>query len=233
MQEKLRTLEEKYRHLEASFGDPALLANPAEYARRMKEYRAMEPLISKYRELCSVLRQQAEASELYASCHPIKDADLRELALAECRHLKEQEEILRRELTVLLLPRDPNDDKNVMVEIRAGTGGEEAALFASVLYRMYSMYASSAGYRISVMSANETQLGGYREIVFRDTFAPYGPAAEAVSEADIEKIVYDPDSGDMVFVRIYSVDAGVYPVAELAYFNRFDISAETYAENIG
>ncbi len=74
---------------------------------------------------------------------------------------------------------------------------------------------------------------GYREIVFQDEFTPYGPAAEAVSEGDIEKIVYDPDRGDMVFVRIYSVDAGVYPVAELAYFNRFDISAETYTENIG
>ena len=74
---------------------------------------------------------------------------------------------------------------------------------------------------------------GYREIVFRNAFTPYGPEAKTVSEADIEKIVYDPDRGDMVFVRIYSVDAGVYPVAELAYFNRFDISAETYTENIG
>jgi len=74
---------------------------------------------------------------------------------------------------------------------------------------------------------------GYREIIFQDVFTSYDPEAEAVGEADIEKIVYDPDTGDMVFVRIYSVDAGVYPVAELAYFNRFDISAETYAEDIG
>ena len=74
---------------------------------------------------------------------------------------------------------------------------------------------------------------GYREIVFRNAFTLYGPEGETVSEADIEKIVYDPDRGDMVFVRIYSVDAGVYPVSELVYFNRFDISAETYTENIG
>jgi peptide chain release factor 1 len=88
------------------------------------------------------------------------------MAHEEYISLQEQIEILQRELTVLLLPRDPNDDKNVMVEIRAGTGGEEAALFAAVLYRMYTMYATSAGFRTTLMSANETQLGGFKEVVF-------------------------------------------------------------------
>ncbi len=166
MEDKLKALEEKYRNLEASFADPSLLQNPAEYAKRMKEYRALEPLITKYRALCRVREDIVQAQELYRMADAEHDTELRELAAAEYRALKEQEETLGRELTVLLLPRDPNDDKNVMVEIRAGTGGEEAALFAAVLYRMYSMYAADAGFRISVMSANETQLGGYKEIVF-------------------------------------------------------------------
>ncbi len=164
MDDKLKALEEKYQSLEASFSDPSLMNDPAEYARRMKEYRSIEPVIEKYRALCRVREERAQALEL--SRMPDADPDLRELASLEYRTLQEEEEQLGRELTVLLLPRDPNDEKNVMVEIRAGTGGEEAALFAAVLYRMYTMYATGAGFRVSVMSANETQLGGYREIVF-------------------------------------------------------------------
>ncbi|MBQ7337614.1 MAG: peptide chain release factor 1 [Clostridia bacterium] len=164
MEDKLKALEEKYRNLESSFADPSLLADPSEYARRMKEYRSLEPLVIKYRALCRVRAELSDTRELYHLSEG--DPDLREMASAEYRRLQGEEESLKRELTVLLLPRDPNDEKNVMVEIRAGTGGEEAALFAAVLYRMYTMYASSVGFRINVMSANETQLGGYREIVF-------------------------------------------------------------------
>ncbi|MBE6620008.1 MAG: peptide chain release factor 1 [Ruminococcaceae bacterium] len=164
MQDKLFAIEQKYRNLEESFADPSLLANPAEYARRMKEYRALEPTVLKYRELCEVLAAMADAEELLRTAGT--DADIKALAAAELRECKEAEQSIRRELTVLLIPRDPNDDKNVLVEIRAGTGGEEAALFAADLFRMYSMYAASAGFRVSVTSANETELGGYREIVF-------------------------------------------------------------------
>jgi len=164
MQDKLFAIEQKYRNLEESFADPSLLANPAEYARRMKEYRALEPTVLKYRELCEVLAAMADAEELLRTAGT--DADIKALAAAELRECKEAEQSIRRELTVLLIPRDPNDDKNVLVEIRAGTGGEEAALFAADLFRMYSMYAASAGFRVRVTSANETELGGYREIVF-------------------------------------------------------------------
>ena len=164
MEDKLQAIEEKYRNLEASFADPALLSNPSEYARRMKEYRMLEPVVEKYRMLCRTRREAQEANELLTLSDG--DAELRELAAVELRRCRAEEEALQKELTILLLPRDPNDEKNVMVEIRAGTGGEEAALFAAVLYRMYSMYAASTGFRISVMSANETELGGYKEIVF-------------------------------------------------------------------
>ncbi len=164
MQDKLRAIEDKYCHLEESFSDPSLLANPAEYAKRMKEYRALEPTVTKYRELCAVLCAMQEAEEILRT--PGMDADMKALASEEIKVCRETEQILRRELTVLLIPRDPNDEKNVLVEIRAGTGGEEAALFAADLFRMYCMYADSLKYRVSVTSANETELGGYREIVF-------------------------------------------------------------------
>ncbi len=164
MEEKLREIDELYRHLEASFSDPTLLSDPAEYARRMKQYHSLAPTVEKYRELCAAQCAVQEAIELLSL--PDLDHELRELANDQLHEARLAEQTLRRELTVLLLPRDPNDDKNVFVEIRAGTGGEEAALFAADLFRMYSQYASSAGYRIRVTDANETELGGYREIVF-------------------------------------------------------------------
>jgi len=164
MQDKLFAIEQKYCHLEESFSDPSLLANPAEYAKRMKEYRALEPTVTKYRELCAVLSAIEEAEEILRT--PGMDADMKLLASEEIKQCRILEQQLRRELTVLLIPRDPNDEKNVLVEIRAGTGGEEAALFAADLFRMYCMYADSVKYRVSVTSANETELGGYREIVF-------------------------------------------------------------------
>ena len=164
MQDKLYAIEQKYRNLEESFADPSLLSNPAEYAKRMKEYRALEPTVMKYRELCAVLSAIEEAEEILRT--PGMDADMKALASEEIKACREQEEVVRRELTVLLIPRDPNDEKNVLVEIRAGTGGEEAALFAADLFRMYCMYADSVNFRVSVTSKNETELGGYREIVF-------------------------------------------------------------------
>jgi peptide chain release factor 1 len=130
----------------------------------MKEYRMLEPTVLKYRELCDILRAIEDAEELLRTSG--NDPDIKALAAEELRECREREQTVRRELTVLLIPRDPNDDKNVLVEIRAGTGGEEAALFAADLFRMYCMYADSVKYRVSVTSANETELGGYREIVF-------------------------------------------------------------------
>lgn len=164
MEQKLREIEELFCQLEASFSDPALLADPAEYARRMKQYHALAPTVAKYRELCGAQNAIRESLELLSMSE--LDHELRELASDQLYAARASEQALRRELTVLLLPRDPNDDKNVLVEIRAGTGGEEAALFAADLFRMYTMYASSAGYHVRVTGANETELGGYREIVF-------------------------------------------------------------------
>lgn len=162
MLEKLHTLSLKYSQMEASLADPSVSADNTAFTRLLKELHSLTPIIEKYREHTALSESLAEAEALL--CDP--DPEFRALAAAELKEIKSAICLCEQELTVLLLPRDPNDGKNVIVEIRAGAGGEEAALFAAVLYRMYSMYADTAGFRISRLSANETELGGYREVAF-------------------------------------------------------------------
>ena len=128
----------------------------------MKEYRALLPLIEKFREYKKTENDIAGAKALLDEGDP----EMREMAQEELRCGKERLAVLEEELKLLLLPRDPNDDKNVIVEIRAGAGGDEAALFAGVLYRMYTMFADSEGFKTELISSNETGLGGFREISF-------------------------------------------------------------------
>lgn len=163
-QEKLQAIEEKFNYLETSFSAPDAMSDPVQYAARIKEYHRLMPIMQTYRKWKTAQNDIREAEELLQE--PNTDSDIRALAAEEIEHRKKLLISLERDLTVLLLPRDPNDDKNVMVEIRAGTGGEEAALFVSDLFRMYSMYATSQNFRLHVMSRNETELGGYKEIVF-------------------------------------------------------------------
>ena len=163
MLNKLQQAEEKYLHLEASLSDPIIASDPARCAEIAKEYKNLTPIIEKYREYQAAEKTLEEALFLLEDS---PDPELRALANEELRDAKAKSEALLKELTVMLLPRDPNDDKNVIMEIRAGAGGEEAALFAAVLYRMYTMYADSVGYKTSMMSATPTELGGYRQLAF-------------------------------------------------------------------
>ena len=163
MLNKLRQAEEKYLHLEVSLSDPTIASDPARCAEIAKEYKNLTPIIEKYREY---QRAEETSKDALALLEETSDPELRILANEELRDAKEQSEALFQELTVMLLPRDPNDEKNVIVEIRAGAGGEEAALFAAVLYRMYTMYADSVGYRTSMMSSTPTELGGFRQLAF-------------------------------------------------------------------
>ena len=164
MLKKLGEAEEKYRNLEASLSSPEVAADPSRFAQIMKEYKSLTPLMETYREYLHVQRTAEDAMRILEE-EP--DGELRELANEEWREAKLASEALLQKLTVLLLPRDPNDEKNVLVEIRAGAGGEEAALFAAVLYRMYRMYADTAGFRCELMSETPTELGGFRQVVFR------------------------------------------------------------------
>ena len=162
MLEKLRAISLKYSQMEASLSDPSVCSDPAAYARLLRELKRLTPIIEKYREYTALLSAVSDAELLLSD----PDSDLRLLASSELKEAKTALMQVERDLTLLLLPRDPNDDRNVIVEIRAGAGGEEAALFSAVLYRMYTMYADTAGFRITRMSANETELGGFREIAF-------------------------------------------------------------------
>ena len=164
MLEKLREAEERYIGLEASLASPDVVSDPDRYTKIMKEYRSLSPLMETYR---AFLRAEKRTSGAWELLEGEPDGELRELANEEWREARAEAEALREKLTVLLLPRDPNDEKNVLVEIRAGAGGEEAALFAAVLYRMYHMYADSMGYTCALMSETPTELGGYRQVVFR------------------------------------------------------------------
>ena len=164
IQHQLREAEEKYLHLEASLSAPDVAADPARFTAVMKEYKSMTPLITAYRACMDAEKRIEEALSILEDGG---DAELRDLANEELREAKADSERLQEELTLLMLPRDPNDEKNVLVEIRAGAGGEEAALFAAVLYRMYNMYAANAGFRCAMMSQTPTELGGFREVIFR------------------------------------------------------------------
>lgn len=210
MEEKLQAIEQLYRDLEASFSDPMLLADPAEYARRMKQYRSLTPTVEAYRRLCRVLEAAREAEALLQSCG--NDAELKLLASEELRACHTTEQELRRELTLLLIPRDPNDDKNVLVEIRAGTGGEEAALFAADLYRMYCMYASAAGFRVHPTSVNATELGGYREIVFM--IEGDGAYSRFRFESGVHRVQRVPKTESQGRIQTSAATVAVLPEAE-------------------
>ena len=161
--EKLDELEKKFKDLELKLSDPEVISNPAELQRLAKEHAELSKIVEKYREYKEVLRQMEDAMSL---CDE-DDEELRELAKEEVAQLKQVLETLEEELAFLLLPKDPDDDKSVIVEIRAGAGGEEAALFAADLYRMYVRYAERKGWKVELITANETGIGGYKEIVFR------------------------------------------------------------------
>ncbi|MBM6869255.1 peptide chain release factor 1 [Pseudoflavonifractor phocaeensis] len=158
MMDKLRGLEQRYEVLEAQLSAPETYGDPALVARLNREQRELEPVVGAWRALEGRRRDLAEAEALMG------DPDMKDLAREEFAQAKEDVERLELELKLLLLPRDPNDGKNVIVEIRAGVGGEEAALFAHSLHRMYTMYAERRGWTVEVTSLSETELGGVKEL---------------------------------------------------------------------
>jgi peptide chain release factor 1 len=161
MLQKLEDVERRYVELEGKLVDPEVIGNRKEYARLGKERAEIEELVTNYRDWKRLNDEIEGHRELLEG----DDPEIRELAKAELPALRERLEALEQNLRVLLLPKDPNDERNVILEIRAGPGGEEAGLFAANLYRMYSRFAEQRGWRVEVMSANPTGLGGYKEII--------------------------------------------------------------------
>lgn len=161
MFDKLTAVEASYDELMRQLADPAVQADPATYRKHAKTLSELEPLVERFRQYKSVSEEIAQTEELIKTT----DAEMRDLANEELKTLEQRREMLLSEIKTLLIPKDPNDKKNVMVEIRAGTGGEEAALFAGELFRMYSKFAERQGWRIDVLSTNETGVGGLKEVI--------------------------------------------------------------------
>ena len=161
MFDKLATEEQRYEELMRLLGTSQVQSEPQEYRKHAKALAEVEPLIERFREYKIVARGIAEAEELVNGGDP----DMRDLAREELKSLVARREALVAEMKILLIPKDPNDEKNVMLEIRAGTGGDEAALFAAELFRMYTMYAERHGWRLEVMSSSDTGSGGLKEVI--------------------------------------------------------------------
>ena len=160
MLDKLRAVQSRFEELEFKSALPDFYADPQRAAKMLREKNDLEPIVTCYRDYLAVVQEQADAEELMA------DPEMREFCQEAFKEAKEKQEYLHRRLQLLLLPKDPNDDKSVIMELRGGVGGEESALFAHSLFRMYSMYAAKMGWRVELLNYNETELGGVKEADF-------------------------------------------------------------------
>ena len=221
---KLKDAEARYLSMEEELASPEIFSAPDRYASLMKDYKALTPIIETYREYVRAERENAEARALLSE--PL-DADMKELATEELKETQKRMETLFEELKILLLPRDPNDDKNVMVEIRGGAGGEEAALFAAVLYRMYSMYAESCGFKLSLMNANETELGGFKEVTFM--VEGDGVYSRFKFESGVHRVQRVPQTESQGRIHTSTVTVAVLPEVEEVEvdINPADLEIET------
>ena len=209
MLNKLQQAEARYVEMEAVLAEGTIYADQERLTALMKDYKALGPIIEKFRAYRTVETAHLEAKALLDE--PL-DAEMKELAVSELHDTREQMETLLEELKVLLLPRDPNDDKNVMVEIRAGAGGEEAALFAAVLYRMYTMYAEAAGFRVSLMNAGETELGGFREVTFM--IEGDGAYSRFKFESGVHRVQRVPETESQGRIQTSTATVAVLPEVE-------------------
>ena len=221
MFEKLKDTEKNYVAICADLENPEIVVDPEKYTKLMKEHKRLTPIVEKYREYCACETQLAEATEM------LDDPDMAELAREELADAKERLPIIEKELQILLLPKDPNDEKNVIIEIRGGAGGEEAALFAGVLYRMYTMYADSVGWKTEVMSSNETELGGFKEISFM--IEGEGAYSRLKYESGVHRVQRVPETESQGRIQTSTATVAVLPEAEdvVVDINPADLEIET------
>ncbi len=163
MFDKLQTAEDRYEEINHKLSDPAVISNQEEYRKLMKEHSELGEVVAKYREYKKANKDIDDAKELLEDK---LDKDFRDMVQMELEEAREKLEEIKKELKILLIPKDPNDDKNVIVEIRGGAGGEEAALFAGVLFRAYTRYAERKRWKVEMLDSNATEIGGFKEVVF-------------------------------------------------------------------
>lgn len=224
MLEKLSGIEERFRAIEARLSEPDLYEDPAEAAKLLKEQKELTPIVEAYRAYCRAAQTAEESRELLSG----DDPDLRDLAEEELRDAQAEMQRREEELKRLLLPRDPNDDRNVIVEIRGGVGGEEAALFAADLYRMYSMYAERKGWRIEVLNLNETEIGGIKEISF--LVNGHGAYSRLKFESGVHRVQRVPETESGGRIHTSAASVAVLPEADEVEveINPNDLQIDTY-----
>lgn len=210
MFEKLKALEDKFNEINEKLMQPETVNNTSLYTSLMKEYKTLTPIVEKFGEYKKAKAANDEALELLNAGG--MDKDFKEMVQMQLEESKEDMAKLEEELKLLLLPKDPNDERNVIIEIRGGAGGEEAALFAGSLYRMYSMYAASKGWTIEVMNANETELGGYKEITF--SVSGEGAYSRLKYESGVHRVQRVPETESQGRVHTSTVTVAVLPEAD-------------------
>lgn len=224
MLERLKEAELRFDRIEEDLVKPETLTNMETYTALLKERANLAPIIEKYREYKKAIADAESSLEILET---ESDAELRELADEEYKQAKADTARFEEELKILLLPKDPMDEKNVMIEIRAGTGGEEAALFAGVLYRMYTMYADTKRYKTELVSFNETGLGGYREITFMVTGE--GAYSRFKYESGVHRVQRVPETETSGRIHTSTATVAVLPEAEdvEVEINQGDLEIET------
>ncbi|MBQ9552773.1 MAG: peptide chain release factor 1, partial [Clostridia bacterium] len=226
MLEKLRQVEERYEEVNRQLCLPEVASDLSLCKKYMQELKHLTPVVEKYREYKAA--QKAEADSLLLLDDPDADAELKELAQEECEQAREQMQQSLDELKVLLLPRDPNDDRNVIVEIRGGAGGDEATLFAYVLYRMYSMYAQTKGWTTEILNANETEVGGFKEVSFMVNGD--GAYSRFKFESGVHRVQRVPETESQGRIHTSTVTVAVLPEAEEVdvQINPADLQIDTF-----
>ncbi len=225
MLDKLQAIEDKYEELEQLISDPAVMADMATWQKHTKAHSKLTALVTRYREYKQVRKGADDAREMLKDK---LDDDFREMVELELAELTDKTEKLAEELRVMLLPRDPNDDKDVIIEIRGGAGGDEAALFAGDLFRMYSRYAESRGWKTEVLDANPTDLGGFKEVVF--AVSGDGAYSRFKFESGVHRVQRVPDTEASGRIHTSTVTVAVLPEAEDVdvEVNQNDLRIDTY-----
>jgi len=224
MFERVEQIERRYRELEGLLGDPGVISNQKAYHAYAKEHSSLEPVVSAYSQYRSV-KEEIESNKFLLDD---PDHEMRELAKEEMVRLEARFSALEKDLMLLLLPKDPNDDKNIIVEIRAGTGGDEAALFAADLFRMYLRYAEKKHWRTDILSRHETGIGGVKEIIF--LVEGNGAYSRLKYESGVHRVQRVPETEAQGRIHTSTVTVAVLPEAEEVdvEINHADLRIDVY-----
>lgn len=224
MFQKLEDVEKRYEELTVQISDPEVIARTSEWQKLMKEHADMAPIVEKYREYKKVKANYDEACGMMNE----EDKEIKDLAEMEMLESKDKMQVLEEELKMLLIPKDPDDDKNIICEIRGGAGGDEAALFAGTLFRMYSMYAERKHWKLEVLNENETGLGGYKEVSFMVTGK--GVYSRLKFESGVHRVQRVPDTESSGRIHTSTATVAVLPVVEDVEIeiNPSDIKMDVY-----